>query len=198
VNEYPALKRREEDIIIQRQNRGERNIKMRYMMRTIVATLFVASLVFMPVLGGAVLDQLKDLLSEDQTNHEMTARIRAFDPEDFTQGFDVYAAEVLEAPTALLFDKKDGYHIPSRFWGEPLKREEIVYAIKRLERQYQDYDLPFEPRALNVINSKSEELGYVYTSVITIQVDRKDDGRVTVYPPSVQQKGGSGGGGGGR
>ena len=50
-------------------------------------------------------------------NSEMTARIQAFDLEDFTQGFDVYAAEILNAPTALLFDMKDNYHLPSKFWG---------------------------------------------------------------------------------
>jgi hypothetical protein len=165
------------------------------MMRTIVTTIFVASLVFMPIVGGAVLDQLQDLLV-DQTNQEMTTRIQAFDPEDFTRDFDVYAATVLEAPTALLLDKKDDYHLPSRFWGEPLSHEEIVYAIKRLKQQYLDYGLPLEPRALNVINSKNEVLGHVYTSVETILMDREDDGRVTVYPPSAQIKGGEGGGGG--
>jgi hypothetical protein len=130
----------------------------------------------------------------------MTARMQAFDLEDFTQDFDVYAAEMLEAPTALLFDKKDGYHLPIRFWGEPLSHEEIVYAIKRLDQQYENrsYGLPYEPRALKVINRKNEVLGYVYTSVNTVRMDREDDGRVTVYPPDAQKKGGAGGGGGGR
>jgi hypothetical protein len=87
-------------------------------------------------------------------NPEMTARIQAFNPEDFTMYFDVYAAGELETPETLLFDVKDDYHLPTRFWGEPLSHEEIVYAIRRLKEQYQNArgDLPFAPRALNVVN----------------------------------------------
>ena len=120
-------------------------------------------------------------------NPEMTARIQAFDPEDFTMYFDVYAAEVLYAPTALLFDRKDDYHLPSRFWGDPLSQEEIIYAIRRLKNQFIDAGsaLTFELRALNIVNVNGEVLGFVYSSVkaTDIVMERKEDGQVKVFPP---------------
>jgi hypothetical protein len=119
-------------------------------------------------------------------NKEVTAKIRAFDRE-FFQGFDVYSAGVKEAPTALLFDiRGDDYYLPTRFWGEPLGKEEIIYAIYALDDQYTDNKLiPFPPRALNIVNVKGEVVGYVYTGINSVLMDRKKDGSVTVYPPSM-------------
>jgi hypothetical protein len=119
-------------------------------------------------------------------NQEATAKIRAFDREFFT-GFDVYSAGVREAPHALLFDMKDDYHLPTRFWGKPLSEEEVVYAIRRLDDEYIDrqWDIPFEPRALNVVSRKGEVLGYVYTGLTHVLMNRKKDGQVTVFPPPI-------------
>ncbi len=119
-------------------------------------------------------------------NPEVTARIRVFDRE-FFKNFDVYSAGVQEAPTALLFDLNDNYHLPSRFWGSPLSEEEIIYAIRRLDDQYIDHtrDLPFVPRALTIVNKKGAVVGYVYTGMGTIMMDRKKDGRVIVFLPSL-------------
>jgi hypothetical protein len=118
-------------------------------------------------------------------NKAVTAKIRAFD-KGFFKGFDVYTAGVKEAPTALLFDKKDDYPITSRYWGEPLSEEEIVYAIYRLDDQYNDNkNIPFQPRALNVVNLKGAVLGYVYTGINSVLMDRKKNGSVTVFPPDL-------------
>ena len=146
--------------------------------------------VFFMVLAGAVLvmSPVWGLEKNLLPNPEMTDRIQAFDPEDFTMYFDVYAAEVLEAPTALLFDRKDDYHLPSRFWGKPLNQKEIAYAIRRLKDQYINAGsaLTFEPRALSVVNLKGEVLGYVYTFIREgdIVMERKEDGQVKVFPPN--------------
>jgi hypothetical protein len=118
-------------------------------------------------------------------NKAVTAKIRAFDRE-FFKGFDVYSAGVEESPTALLFDIKDDYPLPSRFWGEPLSEEEIIYAIYRLDDQYNDNKMiPFQPRALNIVSLKGAVVGYVYTGLNSVLMDRKKDGSVTVYPPSI-------------
>jgi len=152
-------------------------------------------LVFVMVFAGAVLfmSPVWGMEKNLSLNPEMTARIQAFDPEDFTKDFDVYAAEDLEAPTALLFDMKDDYHLPSTFWGEPLSQEQIVFAIHRLHDQFLDYrdQLPFAPRALNVVNRNGKVLGYIYVGGTDdkIVMDRKKDGMmlVKVFPPSVQR-----------
>ena len=147
--------------------------------------------VFVIVLAGAVIIMSPAWGMEKNlsVNPEMTARIRAFHPEDFTKEFDVYAAGVLEAPMTLLFDIKDDYHLPSMFWGKPLSQEEIVYAIHRLEDQYINREeMPFEPRALNVVNRNGKVLGYVYTCRVEIVMDRKKDGRVKVFPPQLMPR----------
>ena len=121
-------------------------------------------------------------------NKEVTAKIKALDPE-FLKGFDVYSASVKEAPTALLFDiKGDKYHLPTRFWEGPLSQEDVIAAIRNLYDQYNNpvWDIPFEPRALNIVNLKGEVVGYVYTGVRTVRMDRKKDGSVTVYPPTLR------------
>jgi len=116
-------------------------------------------------------------------NKEVTAKIRAFDQE-FFQGFDVYSAGVKEAPTALLFDMKDDYQLPDRFWGSPLNEEQIIYDIQRLDDQSNDNkNIPFPPRALNIVNLKGKVLGYVYTGLNSLLMDRKKDGSVIVYLP---------------
>jgi hypothetical protein len=116
-------------------------------------------------------------------NKEVTAKIRAFDRE-FFKGFDVYSAGEKEAPTALLFDIKDDYQLPDRYWGPPLSEEQIIYAIQRLDDQYNDNKrIPFPPRALNVVNLKGKVLGYVYTGLNSVPMDRKKDGSVIVYSP---------------
>jgi hypothetical protein len=164
-------------------------------------------LVFVMVLAGGIL-ALKPVWSlQDENlseNPEMTARIQAFDPEDFTKGFDVYAAEELEVPTALLFDMKDDYHLPSRFWGKPLSQKEIAYAIRRLTEQKINAGsaLTFEPRALSIVNVKGKVLGYVYTFMRggDIVMERKEDGQVKVFPPKfdLTPAAGTQSGGGGR
>jgi hypothetical protein len=116
-------------------------------------------------------------------NKEVTAKIRAFD-RDYFKGFDVYSAGEKEAPTALLFDIKDDYQIPDRFWGPPLSEEQIIYVIRSLDDQYNDNKrIPFPPRALNVVNLKGKVLGYVYTGLNSVLMDRKKDGSVIVYSP---------------
>jgi hypothetical protein len=116
-------------------------------------------------------------------NKEVTAKIRAFDRE-FFQGFDVYSAGEKEAPTALLFDIKDDYQLPDRFWGPPLSEEQIIYAIQSLDGQYNDSKrIPFLPQALNIVNLKGKVLGYVYTGLNSVLMDRKKAGSVIVYAP---------------
>jgi hypothetical protein len=116
-------------------------------------------------------------------NKEVTAKIRALDREYF-KGFDVYSSGEKEAPTALLFDIKDDYQLPDRFWGPPLSEEQIIYAIRTLDDEYNDNKrIPFQPRALNIVNLKGKALGYVYTGLNSVLMDRKKDGSVTVYAP---------------
>jgi hypothetical protein len=136
------------------------------------------------------------------TNKEVTAKIKDLDVA-FFRGFDVYPAGVKEAPTALLFDIKGGCKLPCRVsktalsketvatgkaWGPPLSKDEIIYAIKALDAQYTENKLPSPPRALNVVNVKGDVLGYVYTSLDTVNMDRKKDGSVIVYPPSTEPR----------
>jgi hypothetical protein len=149
-------------------------------MRKILTTLFIVSLVCTPILGGVVRGEVQNL-SADQ---KITAKIKAFDKK-FFKGFDVYSAGTQESSTALLFDRKDQYHLPAQDWGGPLSEKEIIFAIKRLNQQNKDrsWYVPVQPRALNIVNSNGEVLGYVYTGVETIQMDLKKDGLVAVYPP---------------
>ncbi len=118
-----------------------------------------------------------------ETNKEVTSKIKALDPA-FFGGFDVYSAGELVEPTALLFDIKDDYPLPSPIWGKPLSEEQIIYAIRQLEYQSNDNkNIPFPPRALNIVNLKGKVLGYVYTGLNSVLMDRKKDGTVSVYPP---------------
>jgi len=164
-------------------------------MKKLGAIFFVVFLLFVVIAFNSAWGQEKNL----QVNKEVTAKIRAFDRE-FFKGFDVYPAGLQEAPTALLFDIKGGCKLPCRVsktalskekmatakvWGPPLSGEEIVSAIKRLDDQYKDplWNITFEPRALNVVNVKGEVVGYVYTGINSVLMDRKKDGSVIVYPP---------------
>jgi hypothetical protein len=118
-------------------------------------------------------------------NKAVTAKIRALDQE-FFKGFDVYSAGAEEEPTALLFDiKDDEYQLPDRFWGKPLTGEEISYAIRRLDDEYLGgvWYIPFWPEGLNIVNSKGVVQGYVYTGLGGVFMDRKKDGRTTVFLP---------------
>ncbi len=133
------------------------------------------------------------------TNEKVTAKIKDLDVA-FFKGFDVYPAGTKEAPTALLFDIKGGCKLPckvsktalskekmatGKIWGAPLSKDEIIYAVKALDAQYKDplWNIPFEPRALNIVNVKGEVMGYVYTGINSVLMDRKKDGSVVVYPP---------------
>jgi hypothetical protein len=162
------------------QYRQKEVFMKRWMMFSVFFLFAFAVMALNPVWG-----QEKNLA----VNKEVTAKIRALDRE-FFKGFDVYSAGVKEAPSALLFDiKKDDYHLPVQFWENPLSEEEIVYAIHRLDDQYieRTWDIPFEPRALNIVNAKGEILGYVYTGLTHVLMDRKKDGRVTVFLPTARQ-----------
>ena len=153
------------------------------------------SSVFVVALAGAVL-ALSPVWALDKNlsvDPEVTANIRAFDGA-FFKGFDVYSAGTEENPSALLFDIKDDYQLPSRYWGKPLSEEEIVYAIHRLDDQYisRQWDIPFVPRALTIVNHTGEVLGYCYTGMTHILMDRKKDGRVTVFLPAPRHYQGGG------
>jgi hypothetical protein len=148
-------------------------------MKRLGALLLVVFLVCVVIALNSGWGQEKNLY----VNKEVTAKIRAFDQE-FFKGFDVYSAGVKEAPTALLFDMKDAYQLPDRFWGSPLNEEQIIYAIQRLDDQSNDNkNIPFPPRALNIVNLKGKVLGYVYTGINSVLMDRKKDGSVIVYLP---------------
>ncbi len=143
------------------------------------AIFFVFFLCFVAIALSSAWGQGKNL----DVNKEVTAKIRALDRE-FFKGFDVYSAGGKEAPTALLFDVKDDYNLPARYWGSPLSEEQIIYAISTLDEQDRDNEaIPFPPRALNIVNLKGKVVGYVYTSLNSVLMDRKRDGSVIVYPP---------------
>ena len=146
------------------------------------AIFFVVFLVCVVIALDLAWGQEKNLY----VNKEVTAKIRAFDRE-FFKGFDVYSAGLKEGPTALLFDiKGDDYYLPTGFWG-PLSEEEIIYAIHALDYQSDDNKtIPFPPRALNIVNLKGKVVGYVYTGLNSVLMDRKKDGSVTVYPPAIR------------
>jgi hypothetical protein len=148
-------------------------------MRKQGATFFVFFFVSVAIALGLAWGQEKNL----DVNKEVTARIKALDPA-FFKGFDVYSAGEKEAPTALLFDIKDDNQLPAPYWGSPLTEEQIVYAIRSLDDQYNDNkSIAFPPRALNIVNLQGKVVGYVYTSLNSVLMDRKKDGKVTVYPP---------------
>jgi hypothetical protein len=169
------------------------------MRRQMVCCLvFVA--VFVVVATNFGLGALHALRAEENlaVNETVTAKIRAFD-EEFFKGFDVYSAGTQENPTALLFDRKDTYALGSQLWGRPLKTEQVIYAIQRLDDQYvnRQYNIPYQPRALSIVNVKGEVLGYVYTGLTYVQMYRQKDGQVFVYFPVADQFGGDRGGGDG-
>lgn len=144
-------------------------------------------LVFIMALAGAVFNLSPVWALEENlaVNPEVSAKVRVLN-QTFFQDFDVYfAGASTEIPTALLFDIKDDYHLPSPLWGKPLNNWEVSYAIHRLEDQYisREWDIPFAPRALNIVNYKGEILGYIYTGVSHVTIDRKKDGHVTVFRP---------------
>jgi len=120
-------------------------------------------------------------------DRDATARIRSGDPVYF-DAFDTYSAGVREFPTALLLDRKDRHHLPSKYWGPPLSQEEIHYAIDRLEEQYRDlsWNLNLKPRALRVVNRRGETLGFVYTSLLSVAMKTRDDGGVEVFLPDAR------------
>jgi hypothetical protein len=122
-------------------------------------------------------------------NKEVTAKIRAFDREFFKK-FNVYSAGALTAPTAMLFDfSGDDYNLANTSWGKPLSEAEIIYAINSIDEQQTDNSLiPFPPRALNIVNLKGKVLGYVYTGLSSVLMDRKKDGTVSVYAPSQEPR----------
>jgi len=140
---------------------------------------FVVFLVVVAIAVTSAWGQEKNLY----VNKEVTAKIKSLDPA-FFKGFDVYSAGEKEAPTALLFDIKDDNHLPSPLWGRPLSEGEIMYAIPSLDDWYNDNtSIAFAPRALNIVNLKGQVVGYVYTFLNSVRMDRKKDGSVTVYPP---------------
>ena len=133
-------------------------------------------------------------------NKEVTAKIRAYDQE-FISSCDVYMVWVKDAPMALLFDlKDDDYHIAGKFWGQPLRYEETIRAIYNIYDQWDNtliWYIPFRPRALSIVNLKGKVVGYVYTGLDTVLMDRRKDGSVTVYPLDSLSGGGGGSGAGG-
>jgi len=148
--------------------------------RIFALSILLSTLILVPL--HTTLGQVQNL----SENHEVTAKIRAEDRE-FFKDFDVYLASTRENPVALLLDPKDGVTIASRLWGEPLKEEDIFYAIARLEERYRHHAGArglFEPRALNIVSGTGTVVGYVYTSQGRIFMDRKKDGRVTVFVPT--------------
>ncbi len=147
------------------------------------AIWFVVFLVSIVIALNLAWGQGKNL----DVNKEVTAKIRALDRE-FFKGFDVYSAGLKESPTALLFDiKGDDYYLPTPFWGEPLSKEEIIYAVYTLDELHRDNKLiPFSPRALTIVNLQGKVAGYVYTGLNSVLMDRKKDGSVIVYPPSIE------------
>ena len=144
--------------------------------------------VFFVFLAGAVIVLTPAWGQQKQLgiNKEVTAKIRSLD-RTFFDGFDVYSAGTTENPTALLFDMKDDYHLAAYPWEKPLTGVAIMYTIPRLDDQYRSrrYDIPFEPRALNIVNAKDEILGYIYTGIMHVLMDRKKDGRVIVFLPTL-------------
>src|SRR4030042_2222720 len=146
--------------------------------------------IFLLMLFAGILFALTAVWGQEKNlgvNKAVTAKIRAFD-QGFFKGFDVYSAGTQENPTALVFDIEDDYSLVGKLWEKPLKEEEIIYAIHRLDDQYinRKYNIPFEPRALNIVNSKGAGVGYVSTGMTMSNIHLKRDGRVTVFLPTPQ------------
>jgi hypothetical protein len=162
-------------------------------MKKLGAIFFVVFFVSFVFTLGLARSQEKNLWA----NTAVTTKIRAYDQE-FISSCDVYMVWVKDAPMALLFDiKDDDYHIAGRFWGQPLRQEEVIRAINNINDQYNNtliWYIPFRPQALNVVNLKGKVLGYVYTGLDSVLMDRKKDGSVTVYPPDPLNGGGGGSG----
>lgn len=147
----------------------------REMLRT---SRFLLALVALVVMGAGPFRNLS-------VDEEATKRIQTCDRQ-FLEAFEVYSAGVREAPLALLLDREgDDYHLPSYLWEEPLDEEEIPYALKRIEEQHLDpaWCLPLPPCALRIVNKKGELLGYIYTSLREIFMQREDGGGVKVFLP---------------
>ena len=159
--------------------------KKRRAMKKLILSVFIMTFAGVVIALGPVWGLQNKNLS---VNAEVSAKVQALD-QTFFQDFDVYfAGASTEIPTALLFDIKDDYPLPSPLWEQPLRDAEVTYAIHRLDDQYlsREWDIPFAPRALNIVNDKGDILGYIYTGVSHVTMDRKKDGQVTVFRPRPQ------------
>jgi len=143
------------------------------------AILFVVFLVSVVIALNSAWGQEKNLY----VNKEVTAKIQTLDPAFFS-GFDVYSAGVLEAPTALLFDiRMIMTSQPGSGEIRSVKNRSSMLFGSSLISQNDNKNIPFPPRALNIVNLKGKVLGYVYTGLNSVLMDRKKDGSVSVYPP---------------
>ncbi len=158
---------------------------------------FVVFLVSVVVALSLAWGQVSNL----SVNKEVTAKIKAGD-KAFLKTVVVYPAGVRELPTALFFDVKGGCAKPCKVsrkeltkeevaeanvWGPPIGYEEIMHRVKAMDAQANDQTkMPFPPRALNIVDLKGQIVGYVYTGLPTVNMERTKD-VVVVYPPSLEK-----------
>lgn len=116
----------------------------------------------------------------------VTERLRAREL-GFIEGFDVYLAGTKEEPVVLLFDRRgDPYEIASPLWGEPLKGEEVLYVLRRLEEKSRDNPTLYPlPQAFQVVNKKGETVGYIFGLLRHLPLERRADGTVKVFLPDL-------------
>lgn len=140
------------------------------------------------VLGGIMAGLSSTLYAQEMNLHvsrDATVKIQTLDRE-FLRDFDVYVADSISYPTAILFDRRDTYTIADRYWGTPLTVDRIEEAILGAQFQYEsgNWDFVRSPQAINIVNTHGALLGYVYTSLAGVLMRRSPDGAVRVYKPN--------------
>lgn len=123
-------------------------------------------------------------------HRDATERIEGGDGQ-FLSTFDIYHAGTKEYPIALLLDLKgDPYRIASYLWGDPIGLDEALYAIRRMEERYRECPacFPRPPQALAVVNRKGQLVGYVYTFLSHLFMERAEDGKVKVFLPEEEPR----------
>lgn len=148
-------------------------------MRRIVPGIFFFLVFLFAGSNGTALENL-------QGDPQVTQRITQGDFV-FLSSFEIYHAGTKEFPVALLLDfRGDLYRIASSLWEDPIGVEEAIHAIRKMQERYQECPSCFfrPPQALAIINTKGEKVGYIYTGLRDIFMERRRDGKVKVFLPS--------------
>lgn len=148
------------------------------MIRNLLFLSISSLFIFWAFVQGQALENL-------EPHPDVTKKVEEGD-RDFLASFEIYHAGTREQPIALLLDLRgDPYRIASYLWEDPIGIEDALYAIKRMGERYWECPacFPRSPQALAIVNKKGQLVGYVYTYLSHVFMERTKDGKVKVFLP---------------